>query len=255
MFTESARYPTFTDTMVGLNVEYGLGIQPQSIVMSLRGDEDISNTKDVAHDPRHYGSIGRDTEAILHRYPDLAQKIDWNAYTAAVAHHDSAISTLTPTPWNLWLSQRLEHRFAAKPAVRYMKTHNFSPDQIERVSYVVRTHPLGLDDPRRHTLEAAVDETLRLTGRLIYVTDGLDVFRVDRIRSMIAHIGNSFGGMSMVPFYPLLRSYFVRNVHHAIDLGPEYPWVREEAARRHTASVAYVDELVDTKRNVQHVVR
>lgn len=247
----SSRFP---DIMVGLNTKFQLGLIPRTITMAVDGEKQARNPRDASHDSIHYEHMGLDTALILDRYPVLRDQIDWNAYIAAVSFHDAWVSSLTPRPWNLWLAQHREYEYAAEPAEAYMRAHEFSAEEIERVTYLIRVHPFGFDDPRRLQLERGVDETLRLTGRFMYIVDSLDVFRPSRIDALLVNISNSYWGISVVPFYTQLARYFERNTNFSFDLGPDYPWIREEAKRRKDQALAYVHELEVTKRDVSRSV-
>lgn len=242
---------TFVDTMMRLDETYQLGLHPGFVAMAADGEWRIQHSKDVSHDQDHVVHLGADVALILKQYPELRDRIDWNALVAAVAFHDISVAELDPRPWNLWLAQNREHTFAARPAVDYMRAHGFSGEQIDSVSYLITTHPLAFDDPLRKSMEMAVDEMLRLTGRLLYVVDALDVYRPSRIDAMVAHISDSFWGMPMMPFYPVINKYFTRNSNFSFDLGPQYPWVAQEAARRKAHATAYIDDLLKTKRDVR----
>jgi len=244
MEREVPAHPIFTDIMIGLHETFSLGLLPQTIAMARVGDLSMLSTNDGAHDQIHYQHMGLDTARILDRYPELGKMIDWNAYVAAVSFHDHWKSHLTPLPWNLWIGLHQEPFFASAPAEMYMRSHGFSQDEIKRVSHLIEIHPYSLTDPRRIAREKSVDEKLRFTGRFMFVIDSLDQFRPDRIDAMISYISASTGGIPPALFIRYFARQYAKVTGHMIDLGPEFPWIVEEAARRRDDALTYIGRLV-----------
>lgn len=250
--SQTSQHVPFTEIMMHLNTRFGLGIEQKTFDMALYGEISMISSKDASHDLIHYQHLGKDTARLLEMYPDLQEKIDWNAYVAAVSFHDHWKAHLPRTPMHLWIGLHEEHHFAPAPAKKYMKSHGFSPEEIKRVSYLIQIHPHSLSDGRRHALEPKVDERLRLTGRLMYVADTLDLYRKDRIDTMIAHISASSGGLPPALFLKYFARQFEKETRNlSVDLGLEYPWITREAARRRKEALAYIDELVSMKHDVR----
>lgn len=249
--TSEVRSYAFYDAVDQFVEKYALDVRPRTREMVRNGGLRIEKTHDPSHDQNHYLHMLQDTEWILTMYPDLRDRIGWNTYLCALSFHDDAVSSLKPNPVNLYLAQNAETHIASRPATRYMRLHGFPEQEVKNVSDLIRLHPLDLTNSKRIAWEQTTDEKLRLTGRLLYVVDSLDVFRPSRIDAMIVYVQRSLWNLSPVMIKDQLLRYYTKNTEFALDLGPAYPGIQEEAARRRQEALDYIAELVSSRRDVR----
>ena len=243
--------PTFPDVVAALYADKPLRIEERSAFMAFDGYERSIHSRDPAHDDRHLDGIGNDAFEFYRRYGHKT-RIDWNALLPVVGYHDAAVGALPPNPLSLFVAQNWEHLIAVKPAGEYMRVHAFPDDLAKRISLLIQTHPLSLNDPRRIRLEKPMDDTFRRTSMLFYLLDSMEVFRSRpmRIDDMLRHIQNSFWGLPLEPFYTIISGYFNRNTQFGMDM-PDHPWIREEAQRRMGIAKSYIETLMQKKRPVR----
>lgn len=248
-----ARPNLVLDAALQIIDKHHLDVYQRARDMVLDGGFRIQKTQDPSHDVYHYVHMLWDTDRLLIQYPELRDRIDWNIYLCALSFHDDAVSSLSPNPINMFIAQKAETYIASKPVVRYMREYGFPKNEIKNVSDIVRLHPLDPNSSKRIAWEQSVDEKLRLTSRLFYVIDSLDVFRPSRIDAMLRYIQLSLRNVSITSWYRQLHRYYSDNTKFSFSLGSEYPGISELADRRRRGAIAHIDELVRTRRAVVSV--